>query len=88
MGQQGRLATASFPGQRLQFIVERVNPAAEIVNNRNVFKVRVRLLETRPWMRPGMEGVGKITVDRRKLIWIWTHQAIDWLRLFIWRWMP
>jgi len=84
MGQQGRLATASFPGQRLRFIVERVNPAAEVVNNRNVFKVRVRLLETRPWIRPGMEGVAKITIEKRRYAWIWSRKVINWIRMKLW----
>jgi hypothetical protein len=35
-----------------------------------------------------MEGIGKIAIDRRKLIWIWTHELIDWLRLKLWAWMP
>ncbi|MCJ7626597.1 MAG: HlyD family efflux transporter periplasmic adaptor subunit, partial [Anaerolineaceae bacterium] len=56
VGQEGYLATASFPGQRIKFVVERINPIAEVVNQRNVFKVRVQLLETHSWMRPGMEG--------------------------------
>jgi multidrug efflux pump subunit AcrA (membrane-fusion protein) len=84
VGQQGHLATASFPSQRLQFIVERVNPAAEVVNNRNVFKVRVRLLETRPWLRPGMEGVAKITIEKRRYAWIWTRKVVDWIRMKLW----
>lgn len=84
MGQQGRLATASFPGQRLRFIVERVNPAAEVVSNRNVFKVRVRLLETRPWMRPGMEGVAKITIEKKRYAWIWSRKVINWIRMKLW----
>jgi multidrug resistance efflux pump len=83
-GRQGRLATASFPAQRLRFVVERVNPAAEVVNNRNVFKVRVRLLETRPWMRPGMEGVAKITIEKRRYAWIWSRKVINWIRMKLW----
>ena len=39
-------------------------------------------------LRPGMEGIGKVTIDRRKLIWVWTHKMIDWMRLQLWRWMP
>jgi len=35
-----------------------------------------------------MEGVGKIKIDRRKLIWVWTHKGIDWLRLQLWKWWP
>lgn len=82
--QKGQLATASFPGQRLRFIVERINPAAEVVNNRNVFKVRVRLLESKPWMRPGMEGVAKITVQKRRYAWIWSRKVVNWIRMKLW----
>jgi len=39
-------------------------------------------------LRPGMEGIGKVTIDRRRLIWVWTHEAIDWVRLQLWRWIP
>jgi hypothetical protein len=35
-----------------------------------------------------MEGVGKIYVEERKLIWIWTHTLIDWMRLWLWSWLP
>jgi biotin carboxyl carrier protein len=82
--QEGYLATVSYPAQRIKFVVERVNPMAEVVNDRNVFKVRVRLLETRPWMRPGMEGVAKISLGRRPYIWIWTRRIVNWLRMKFW----
>ncbi len=84
VGQEGRLATASFPAQRLRFIVERINPAAEVVNNRNVFKVRVRLVDTRPWIRPGMEGVAKITIEKRRYAWIWSRKVVNWIRMKLW----
>jgi hypothetical protein len=35
-----------------------------------------------------MEGIGKIDIAQRRLIWIWTHRAFDWLRLFVWSWLP
>ncbi|MHC4171820.1 MAG: HlyD family efflux transporter periplasmic adaptor subunit [Planctomycetota bacterium] len=82
--QEGYLATVSYPAQRIKFVVERVNPMAEVVNDRNVFKVRVRLLETRPWMRPGMEGVAKISIGERPYIWIWTRRIVNWLRMKFW----
>jgi len=84
VGQHGYLATASYPAQRIKFVVERVNPAAEVVNNRNVFKVRARLVETRPWMRPGMEGVAKVTIGKRRYAWIWTRKIVNWLRMKLW----
>jgi transcriptional regulator with GAF, ATPase, and Fis domain len=82
--QQGKLATASYPGQPINFVVERINPIAEVVNQRNVFKVRVRLLNTYPWMRPGMEGVAKVSAGKRHYIWIWTRKITNWIRMKFW----
>ncbi len=84
VGQQGTLATASYPGQYITFEVERVNPIAEVVKQKNVFKVRVRLLELYPWMRPGMEGVAKIDLAKRSYAWIWTRKIINWVRMKLW----
>lgn len=84
VGQEGRLATATYPGDRIPFVVERINPGAEVVNNRNVFKVRVQLLESRPWMRPGMEGVAKVTIDKRPYASIWTRKVVNWVRMKLW----
>ncbi|MBN1506151.1 MAG: HlyD family efflux transporter periplasmic adaptor subunit [Sedimentisphaerales bacterium] len=84
VGQEGYLATATYPGDRIRFVVERVNPAAEVVNNRNVFKVRAKLSENRPWMRPGMEGVAKVTIEKRHYAWIWTRKVVNWIRMKLW----
>jgi biotin carboxyl carrier protein len=84
VGQRGYLATASYPAQRIAFEVERVNPMAEVIKQKNVFKVRVRLLELYPWMRPGMEGVAKIDLAKRPYAWIWTRKIINWVRMKLW----
>lgn len=84
VGLQGQLATATYPGEYLRFVVERIHPAAEVVNNRNVFRVRARLVESRSWMRPGMEGVAKITIEKRSYAWIWTRKLINWIRMKLW----
>jgi len=84
VGQTGKLATASYPNRRIEFQVERINPVAEVVERRNVFKVRARLKETPPWMRPGLEGVAKIDIDRRSYAWLWTHRVVDWVRMKLW----
>ncbi len=82
--QEGYLATASYPGQRIKFLVERVNPVAEVVKQRNVFRVRVRLQDTHAWMRPGMEGVAKVSVGRRRYVWMWTRRVVNWIRMKLW----
>jgi biotin carboxyl carrier protein len=83
-GQKGYLATFSYPARHIEFEVERINPIAEVKNQRNVFKVRVRLLQIHPWMRPGMEGVAKVNVGKRPYIWIWTHKVVNWIRMKLW----
>jgi hypothetical protein len=35
-----------------------------------------------------MEGVAKIDVDRRSLLWIYLHELFDLMRLWAWRWLP
>jgi biotin carboxyl carrier protein len=83
-GQAGELATASYPDRRIPFRVKRINPVAEVVNQRNVFKVRVELGTTYRWMRPGMEGVAKVDVGRRHYVWIWTRRLVNWVRMTLW----
>ena len=55
---------------------------------RNYFRVEAALAEIPGFLRPGMEGVGKIEIGRRQLFWIWTHELFDWLRLWLWSRVP
>jgi multidrug resistance efflux pump len=88
VGQRGQLLLSAFPEESLPFRVEKVTPVSTAREGRNYFRVEAQLEHTPNRLRPGMEGVGKIAVDRRLLIWIWTRQAIDWVRLKLWTWMP
>jgi biotin carboxyl carrier protein len=89
IGQHGELTVSSIPGERFGFAVTKVTPVNTAKEGRNFFRAEA-LLDHPPGsrMRPGMEGVAKIYVDERKLIWIWTHSLIDWVRLWIWSWLP
>ena len=55
---------------------------------RNYFRVEAQLQSEAGRLRPGMEGVGKISVEERKLIWIWTRSLVDWVHLMAWSWLP
>ncbi len=81
---RGELAAAGKPDRHIPFVVERINPVAEVIDQRNVFRVRVRLLETHSGMRPGMEGVAKIHLGRRRYAWLWTRKLVNWLRMKLW----
>jgi RND family efflux transporter MFP subunit len=88
VGQEGQLALAAAPDSPLAFTVTQVTPVSTAEEGNNTFRVEAALEDELESLRPGMEGVGKIEVGRRRLIWIWTHEAFDWLRLALWRWLP
>ncbi|MEJ0018374.1 MAG: HlyD family efflux transporter periplasmic adaptor subunit [Acetobacteraceae bacterium] len=89
LGQQGSLALAGMPSQRMGFTVTRVTPISTAEEGRNFFRVEGRLTDTAdPRLRPGMEGVAKIDAGSHSLVWIWSHSVIDWLRLAAWKWLP
>ena len=87
-GQTGQLALVGFPDEYLPFVIERVTPVATATDGRNFFAVEAQLEHHPERLRPGMEGIGKIDIDQRKLIWIWSHNLIDWFRLFAWTLAP
>ncbi len=88
VGQSSTLLLPSMPNEAFSFVITKITPVSTAKEGRNYFRVEGRLTQASEHLRPGMEGVGKITVDRRKLIWIWTHEMGDWLRLQLWRWLP
>jgi RND family efflux transporter MFP subunit len=88
VGQKGRLVLSGFADDPVDFSVGRLTPVSVAMEGRNFFRVEASLQNVPQRLRPGMEGVGKIEVDRRRLIWIWTHEVIDWLRLKLWNWLP
>jgi hypothetical protein len=88
VGQRGKLMMPSMPGDLFSFHVEKITPVSVAKEGRNYFRVEAKLETNSERLRPGMEGVGKVTVDERRLIWIWTHELIDWLRLWLWSWWP
>ena len=88
VGQRGQLLLTAVPQDKLAFTVSKVTPVALAREGRNFFVVEGSLLEVSPRLRPGMEGFGKISIERRRLIWIWTRDLADWVRLKTWTWLP
>ncbi|NNL67863.1 MAG: HlyD family efflux transporter periplasmic adaptor subunit, partial [Myxococcales bacterium] len=87
-GQSGRLALSGLPGETLPLAVERITPVSTSEDGRHFFRVEATLEEPHDGLRPGMEGLAKVEVGRRRLLWIWTHGLLDWLRLRLWSWLP
>ena len=88
VGQTGRIALTGRPGSPIGFKVGNVTAISEQQDGRNVFRVEAEVDGTVADLRPGMEGVGKISVGERSILWVWTHRLTDWVRLSLWRWLP
>jgi multidrug efflux pump subunit AcrA (membrane-fusion protein) len=87
-GQIGELVLAALPRQPVQLkVTEIATLSPEDVADPG-FRVEAELVGEIPALRPGMEGVAKVTVGERRRWWIWTHPLTDWLRLQWWRWWP
>ncbi len=82
--QVGELATRSVPEQKFNLRVMRVVPLASPVEGANVFEVRCHIDDPADWLRPGMEGLARINIGPRRIIWIATHRIINTVRLWLW----
>ncbi len=87
-GQTGELVLSAMPAEPLSFTVKTVTPVSVAAEGRSFFRVEASLAASSDRLRPGMEGYGKILVDRRRLLWIWSHDLVTWLRLKAWEWLP
>ena len=88
ISQLGTLALSSMPTTPFPLRISKITPVSAVEEGRNYFRVEATLEGDIENLRPGMEGVGKIHIDRRKLGWIWTHKLVHWVRMWIWSWWP
>ncbi|MGM0519747.1 MAG: efflux RND transporter periplasmic adaptor subunit [Campylobacterota bacterium] len=82
----GELKLLSKPENYYPIKVMNIVPVAQVdKNNGNIFVLKAKALNgVESWWRPGMSGVAKINVGKRRVIWIITHSTIDFLRMFFW----
>ncbi|MCU0793040.1 MAG: efflux RND transporter periplasmic adaptor subunit [Opitutaceae bacterium] len=79
------IAFAARPEDTFAVDIERIEPAAQVEREGNVFVVRGALAgERAEWLRPGMSGIAKVESESRTLAWIATHRLVDFLRLKLW----
>lgn len=89
VGQRGRFAPTGLAGRTVPLVIARITSVTANVDGRNVFRVEAELdNSTHLALRPGMEGIAKVDIDRRANLWIWTRTLRSWLTLFLWKWLP
>ena len=89
VGLSGELILSSMPNRGFAFRVEKITPVSTAQEGRNFFRVEARPVgEDTEALRPGMQGVAKITIDERRLAWIWSHKVVHWVQMLLWSWWP
>jgi len=87
-GQHGTLVLTGLSNEAIPFNVKVITPVATASEGRNHFRVEANVQGVAPLLRPGMEGIGKVSVDRRSLLGIWTRSLTDWIQITAWKWLP
>jgi hypothetical protein len=84
-GQSGDVAFVSRPQLKYPFMIFQIDPVALPGDAGNIFIARGKILEApMEWWRPGMSGIAKLDVGRRRIIWIVTHRTIDFFQMLMW----
>lgn len=84
LGMTGSMRLRSSPTETIPFEVNRITSVTVAEGGWNRFRVEATIEAEAKTMRPGMQGMAKITIDRRPLFWIWSHRFIGWLELMVW----
>lgn len=81
----GEVAFLSRPDLVFPIKISQIESAAIPRDDGNVFLIRGDFdADIQDWWRPGMSGLAKLHVGERRLIWIFTHRTIDFLRMWFW----
>jgi HlyD family secretion protein len=78
VGQRVRIVTEAFPNQSFEGRVQRVNPAAETLNNITAVKVRVQInADTKVPVVPGMNATCEFVTLEKKGVLVVPSQAVQ-----------
>jgi hypothetical protein len=82
--QQGEVATNSDPRDRRKVSIDRIVPMPTTDKGNNYYQVFATLDDPDSSWKPGMEGEARIDVEKKPIIYIWTHKLADFVRLKLW----
>ncbi len=86
VGMTGKLTLSAAAEDTFELEVVKITPVSIAENNINYFQVEAKLTLAPDFLRPGMQGIGKVDVGKRRMLWVWTHKMVDWARLKLWSW--
>ncbi len=71
-------------GRKRVATVEKLSPAAELVDDQHVFIAEAGLGNADGFLRPGMKGEARIVSGKKPVGWIFFHGLWEYLRLKLW----
>ncbi|MDA1137289.1 MAG: efflux RND transporter periplasmic adaptor subunit [Planctomycetota bacterium] len=81
----GEIAFTSRPELEFPIRLNHISPIAVVKPGGNTFNTKAGVSgPPEEWWRPGMTGVAKVNTEKRTLLWIFTHETVDYLRLLLW----
>ena len=87
-GQHGKLTLTASPQDQFDIDIRQITPMAQISNGANIFPSEAAIVDgPTNLLRPGMEGVSRIGVGERSLLWTTMRRSIDWLQFRLWIWL-
>jgi len=86
LGQQGSLYLSALPEQAFDFILSKITPLTQTRDGASYYIAEGKFTAQFEQLQPGMEGIGKISIDERKWLDIWSREGVEWMRLQIWSW--
>ena len=76
-GQEVTVRFDAFPGRAWAGSVEKVSPASQLIDGRNLFTATFELDNKDGALQPGMRGDGSIQVNQRSPAWIYFHKPVQ-----------
>jgi len=89
-GQLAQLRLAALPDQTIGLVLSRVTPVAK--STPSGLKYEIEAVPTgagagAKGLRPGLQGVARIDMPARPLLWRVADRCWQWLRMLAWTWL-
>lgn len=85
IGQNGSVRLVGLPYDKLPIVISHITPVTAAEHGGNYFRVEATLTDRNDSrLRPGMQGISKVKVGEKSILWVWTHSLIERLRLWFW----
>ena len=87
-GETGIVILTGLTNHAFPITITAVTPVAAVSDGQNTFRVEGSFTSPDQTLRPGMEGVGKVEIGRRRVLEIWSRPLLEWIRMMVWAWRP